>query len=75
MPPAGIGAAGTGTRIFDERSGPGDVSGSPGPGRQADPAASNEGSSLGNKQRYPGHAHEQSHPLIGELQRPGYQQW
>lgn len=42
-------AAGSGTRIFDERSGPGDVSGSPGAGRQADPAASNEGSSLGNK--------------------------
>ena len=69
----GKGAAGTGTRIFDERSCPGDVNGSPGAdrtspappalvkascaqiaiaiGRQADPAASNEGSSLGNKQR------------------------
>jgi hypothetical protein len=68
---AGKGTGGTGTRIFDERSCPGDVSGSPGAGRtspalpalvkapraqnatgigqQADPAASNEGSSLSNK--------------------------
>jgi hypothetical protein len=67
------GAAGTGTPIFDERSRPGDVSGSPGAdrtspappalvkascaqiaigvGRQADPAASNEGSSLGKQKR------------------------
>jgi hypothetical protein len=67
----GTSAAGTGTRIFGEGSGPGDVRGSPGIsrtsqvlpalakasrtqiatgiGRQADPAASSKGSSLGNK--------------------------
>jgi hypothetical protein len=67
------GAAGAGTRIFDERSCPGDVSGSPGTSRtspvlpalvkasrakiaiginrQADPAASNEGSSLRQQKR------------------------
>ena len=65
-----------GTRIFDERSSPGDVSGSPGAdrtspvlpalvkashariaigiNRETDPAASNEGSSPENQQRWPG---------------------
>ena len=72
----GKSAVDAGTRIFDERSSPGDVSGSPGAdrtspvlpalvkashariaigiNRETDPAASNEGSSPENQQRWPG---------------------
>jgi hypothetical protein len=54
--------AGTAALIFDKRSCRGDVKGSPGSGRRAGPAASNEGSGLGNKQRCP--ARRRSRPAI-----------